>query len=217
MSQVLNPIEGLPSTGVYHSIAGKIMFGGMPIIRISRASFSFSNSVNLYTEVGSREGLVYAGPVSIRGSISRAYINGAEWKLAIGLKPQEAFPGNPSKFFVPGSIYSSDTDLVELVQGSKYSNSRREALQNTYPIKTEMMLQVNAEDKLQKLDGSAGFITTVLITGVMIDALSISVGSGGDLIQSGPIDIVGEEIFFGLDMITGSVGTPGITQSTDGT
>lgn len=196
MSQTLTPVEGVPTTGIYHSFAGKIMFGGFPIVRISRASFSFSNNIDLYTEVGSREGFVYAGPVSIRGSINRAYVNGVEWKLAIGLKPKQAFPGLAVSKFVPGKIYESDDDLANLVKGVNYTNSRRESTQNTYPIKTNVTLQVNSEDQVQVEDGSAGYMTTVLVTGMMIDALAINVGSGGDLIQSGPIDLIGEEIFF---------------------
>lgn len=179
-------VMGLPTTGVYHSFNGKIYFAGLPIIRISRANFIISNNPDLYAEVGRREATPYVREFDIRGSFTRAYVNGCEWRLALGKKPSAEFD--------PGKIYTDDDDLGDLLKDS-HSNSFDGV--NTYPIKTKVKCDINMIDGIMQETGT-GYSMVGIIDGVMIDAATLTIGRAGDLIVSGPINWVGETVDFSL-------------------
>ena len=185
-------VMGLPSTRVYHSFNGKIYLGGLPIIRVSRANFTISNNPDLYPEVGRREATPYVREFDVRGSYTRAYINGAEWRLAIGLQP------GAGGVFNPGSIYTGQdmADLFDAVASDTWSNERGD--RNTYPVKTDASLDINMIDRVP-VEGTTGDgkALQATIIGIMIDAATLTVGRGGDLITSGPIDWIGEKVSFG--------------------
>ena len=183
---------GLPTTGVYHSFNGKIYFGGLPIIRVSRANFTISNNPDLYPEVGRREATPYVREFDVRGSFTRAYVNGAEWRLALGRKP--------SAIFDPGKEYKigGDNELKDLL-ADVHDNSFTTV--NTYPIKTELRCEINMIDGILQERGS-GYGLIGIINGVMIDAATLTIGRGGDTIISGPINWIGEQVDFSLEVVT---------------
>lgn len=205
MTQLM-PVEGVPTTQVFQSFNGKIYVGGYPIIRISRATFTISNMVDIYYEVGEREGLVYPREFDVRGSFTRAYVNGAEWKLAIGLSPLiTATTTKP--VFDPGKIYIDD-DLAALLDSlDAYDNSLE--TYNTYPIKTNISMDVNSVDNVpttvtipteETPSSPIPYKVVADFFGVMIDAATIVVGGPGDIIISGPIDWVGESVKFKAEL-----------------
>lgn len=185
-------VMGLPSTGVYHSFNGKIYFGGLPIIRVSRANFTVSNNPNLYAEVGRREATPYVREFDVRGSFTRAYVNGAEWRLMIGRKPSTDF--DPGKEYVIGGT----NELADLLQDS-HSNSFNTV--NTYPIKTQIRCEINMIDGVLQDNGGNGYGLIGIVYGVLIDAATLTVGRGGDLITSGPINWTGEQVDFSLETV----------------
>ena len=184
---------GLPSTGVYHSFNGKIYFGGLPIIRVSRANFAISNNPDLYPEVGRREATAYVREFDVRGSFTRAYVNGAEWRLVLGRKPSEIFD--------PGKVYEigGENELADLLVDS-HENSFNKV--NTYPIKTKVKCEINMIDGIIQENASNGYALIGVIDGVMIDAATLTIGRGGDIITNGPIDWIGETVDFSLQSIS---------------
>ena len=204
MSQLM-PAEGVPNTGVFQSFNGKIYVAGYPIIRISRATFTVSNMVDIYYEVGKREGIVYPREFDVRGSFTRAYVNGAEWKLAIGLKPKQIGDFDPGKVYGPAADeFGAQLDRIEdlLAQFSGYDNTLED--KNTYPIKTEITTDVNSVDNVPMNDGTQnldGHKIVADISGVMIDAAAIVMGGPSDIIISGPIDWIGATIKFRVEAV----------------
>ena len=136
-----------------------------------------------------REGIPYAREFDVRRSFTRAYVNGAEWKLAIGLTPRKVAN------FDPGMMYGSADDIDQLLKETSYDNSF--LTQNTYPIKTEISMDVNNIDQIKTTETDS-YAVVATIKGVIIDAASIVVGGPSDIILSGPIDFVGEEVKFSL-------------------
>ena len=207
MSQLM-PAEGIPNTQVFQSFNGKIYVGGYPIIRISRATFTISNMVDIYYEVGKREGIPYAREFDVRGSFTRAYVNGAEWKLAIGLEPKRTGtkPFDPGKEYGPDIDKFSDSitaiaDLLDELDG--WDNSL--TTKNTYPIKTNISMDVNSVDEIRMNDGSQNMSPYKIVAdffGVMIDAATIVLGGPGDIIISGPINWIGESTQFRAEVIS---------------
>lgn len=204
----LVPAEGIPNTQVFQSFNGKIYVGGYPIIRISRATFTIANMVDIYYEVGKREGIPYAREFDVRGSFTRAYVNGAEWKLAIGLQPKRT----GTKLFDPGKEYGPATDefgysitaideLLNELDG--WDNSL--VTRNTYPIKTNISMDVNSVDNIPMNDGSKNMNPHKIVAdffGVMIDAATIVLGGPADIIISGPINWIGESTQFRAEVIS---------------
>lgn len=204
MSQLM-PAEGIPNTQVFQSFNGKIYVAGYPIIRISRATFTISNMVDIYYEVGRREGTVYPREFDVRGSFTRAYVNGAEWKLGIGLKPRQIGSFDPGKTYGPSSDeFGKQLDPIEdlLGQLDGYDNSLEDY--NTYPIKTNITMDVNSKDNIPMNDGTQNLNDQKIVAdffGVMIDAATIVLGGPGDIIISGPINWVGERAQFRVEAV----------------
>lgn len=201
----LMPAEGIPNTQVFQSFNGKIYVAGYPIIRISRATFTISNMVDIYYEVGKREGIVYPREFDVRGSWTRAYVNGAEWKLAIGLKPRQIGNFDPGKTYGPDvDEFGTQLDSLESLLGALdgYDNSLEDF--NTYPIKTNVSMDVNSVDSVPMNDGTQNLDGHKIVAeffGVMIDAATIVLGGPGDIIISGPIDWVGERAQFKVEAV----------------
>ena len=204
MSQLM-PAEGVPNTGVFQSFNGKIYVAGYPIIRISRATFTVSNMVDVYYEVGRRQGIPYPREFDVRGSFTRAYVNGAEWKLAIGLKPKQIGDFDPGKTYGPATDeIGAQLDPIDslLAQFNGYDNTLEDM--NTYPIKTEISMDVNSVDGVPMNDGTQnldGHKIIADISGVIIDTAAIVMGGPSDIIISGPIDWIGETIKFRVEAI----------------
>ena len=203
MSQLI-PAEGIPNTQVFQSFNGKIYVAGYPIIRISRATFTISNMVDIYYEVGRREGIPYAREFDVRGSFTRAYVNGAEWKMAIGLEPKK-YDFEPGKTY--GTVNSGALEsLLDNLDG--YDNSLE--TYNTYPIKTDISMDVNSVDSIIMNRGAdiGGYKIVADFFGVMIDAATIVLGGPGDIIISGPINWIGESAQFRAESLATATATP---------
>ena len=198
----LTPVEGVPTTQLFQSFNGKILIGGYSIIRIRRCDFRVGNMPDIYYEIGKREGTTFSRSFDVRGSFVRAYINGAEWRLAIGLKPRQL--GS----FDPGVTYGGSEDALgnpideisALLKNDVYDNSFD--TKNTYPIKTTVRMEINSVDGVLPQGGTTPVMLIAEVSGVIIDAASIVLGSGGDLIVSGPIEWVGEEVKFSVAEMT---------------
>ncbi len=194
----LTPVEGVPTTQLFQSFNGKILLGGYPIIRIRRCDFRVGNMPDIYYEIGKREGTTFTRSFDVRGSFVRAYINGAEWRLAIGLKPREI--GN----FDPGKTYGGSVDdlgepidaISDLLVENVYDNSF--ISKNVYPIKTTARLEVNSVDGILSEGKTKPVMLIAEISGIILDASSLILGAGGDLIVSGPHEWVGEEVRFSI-------------------
>ena len=194
-----NTLMGYPTTGVYHSYNGKILLAGYDIIRVERANFTIRNTVDVYPEVGRREGTPYVKEFDVRGTITRAYVNGAEWRLAIGMNPSDAFNPGTEYFLGGGDDQVSGTkEISDLISGvNTYSN--RNVGRNTYPIKTRARFEVNSKDGVPIQLGSTVGNPKALyvdVLGVMIDTANITIGQAGDPIMSGPTNWVGEKVKF---------------------
>lgn len=184
---------GIPTTSVFHSFNGKVQLAGFDVIRIERANFTISNMADIYPEVGRREGTPYVKEFDVRGTFSRAYVNGAEWRLAIGMKSGE-------EGFDPGKIYENPTDggnpFEILFPVTKKSFSNKRTTKNVYPIKHTVRLEVNSIDDVPQAYGAGALYA--LITGVLINTSTIVLGQGGDLIMTGPVNWIGEEVEFSI-------------------
>lgn len=182
---------GIPTTSVFHSFNGKVQLAGFDVIRIERANFTISNMADIYPEVGRREGTPYVKEFDVRGTFSRAYINGAEWRLAIGMAAGE-------NEFDPGKQYANldEDDPFSALFANKSSFSNRKVGKNVYPIKHNVRLEVNSIDDIPQ-DGTGGAMYA-LITGVLINTSTIVLGQGGDLIMTGPVNWIGEKADFNI-------------------
>ena len=180
--------EGYPTTGLYQSFNGMVYLGGLPIIRVERATFTISQGVAAFYEVGQRHPTIYSADFDVRGNISRAYINGAEWRLALGYAPGESD-------FDPGKIYDGNTNElpVDFTTADKFPVNT--TVKNFYPVKTVLELEVNYKDGIPVNEGSS-VVQVAKVDGVMINTASLRIGRGGELIRSGPIDWIGETIEF---------------------
>ena len=180
---------GVPTTSVFHSFNGKVQLAGFDIIRIERANFTISNMADIYPEVGRREGTPYVKEFDVRGTFSRAYINGAEWRLAIGMQPGE-------EGFDPGKEYAGEDPFAILFPTEKTSFSNKKVTKNVYPIKHTVRLEVNSIDDVPQDNGEGALYA--LITGVLINTSTIVLGQGGDLIMTGPVNWIGEKVEFNI-------------------
>lgn len=199
--------EGYPTTGLYQCFNGSISFGGFEIIRIENATFTVTNNPDIYFEVGRREGTTYTKEFDVRGSLRRAYINGVEWKLAVGFPALKRVTDIKGKevIFHPGKEYTDLDEGATLLSPNDFSFDNSFVTGNVYPIKTVGTFDINTKDGIPMEGGSPDAPTRYKmfadITGIMIDALSVNIGQSGDLIMSGPINWIGENVKFGVEEI----------------
>jgi hypothetical protein len=135
------------------------------------------------------------------------------------------FPAN-TDYFKVGTQYDNDTKLADLLNkaGEILTSSSRNVLgyqgqaladgrpANQYPIKTLCKFLINRDNVLSvngnipegiidpdsDLIGATRYTHEVIAKGILIDAAQITVGTGGEIVTSGPIDFVGETYDFGL-------------------
>ncbi len=189
--------ESFPTTGVYQSFNGRVILNGVPIIRISSATFRVTVGAAVYYEVGEREGTPYVGQVRVVGSLTRSYVNALEWLFALGAPPNDDY--NPG---VPLPEKSSLSDLVlELAKlrsigiDELWTSGRKAGEGNTYPVKCNIQFEINT-DGLNSVSAAGliqtGKLMTATIEGAIIDTASITMGAAGEIITSGPIDFVAQ-------------------------
>jgi len=200
----LTPTEGVPTTGLFQSFNGDIGIGGFKIIRVERATFEVSHNPDYFYEVGRRAGIPYSKEFTVRGTIQRAFVNGLEWKLAIGADPGKIFTGEKETVtFDPGKTYDNDNELEALVSENDYSSYNATA-KNSYPIKTTGRFEINEIDNIPTVIDESGnqkaYRQYAVVRGLMINAAGIRLGNSGDIIRSTPLDWLGEKIHFGIEV-----------------
>ena len=180
MSIDLNVTEGLPHTGIFTSDQGIISLNGQDIIRINRGSFTLNNSVAVYRENSKRTGITYAGIQRITGNISRAFINGAMLKLALGKVP--------SGTYVVDDIIS-DTELLSLLQDAGFLFG-----DNNYPPRVNISMDINHDQfparNLSESETIDGYIHTFTAFNCIITDYILSWNNNG-LVTSGPLNFIG--------------------------
>lgn len=209
--------EQIPTPGVYHSYNGKVYYGGREVMRISDALIRTSRNVATYPQVGTRYAIPYYRQLTVAGSLRKAFINLFEMAMAIGIPIDEPnhIPGNVYSgdgLYAPGSTPMATIKRIindEEMQLGHYGALSDDGLpKNSYPIKTTMEFTINEEglstiapnleaqsDPLANPDVTPlgdPYVQSIIAYGIMIDIAQVSMGGGGDLITSGPIDWIGE-------------------------
>lgn len=197
------PLEGVPTTGLFQSFNGEIGIGGYKIIRVERATFEVSHNPEYFYEIGKRAGIPYSKEFTVRGTIQRAFVNGLEWKLAIGAAPGATLrsdaSGNVIASYDPGKTYDNDDDLNAFVGLDDYSSYTANG-KNVYPIKTVGRFEINNVDEIQSGDGKV-YRQYAFVKGLMINAAGIRLGNSGDIIRSTPLDWLGEKMSLGVEEV----------------
>ncbi len=186
--------EGIPQTGVYTSDQGAVYAtdSNLALLRIERAWLRVNNGVAVYRETGLRHGTTYAGTPRVVGQITRAFINMAELRLALGLEPGsiEDVP------IGPGVLTGSQ---LAAFMGQNKPFPYHAANRNWYPPRVDIGVAVNAEEELSVIDASAEMQTNVLSSGIaqtlfakgcIINTYALVFDARG-LITSGPMDFLG--------------------------
>jgi hypothetical protein len=188
--------EKIPITSVYQSQNALVKMAGIPLLRVSDATARLQNTVGTYAEVGSRIQIPYVGPVRVSGTINRAYVNGAEWRLVIGSSSQQI-----------GRILrdSPVTDTREQSlndAGINATNTSWEDDVDNYPIRTDIELEINrSQIEQMQIDGSISstIVKMVLVLrNCILDSTGITFNANG-LITSGPITFEGEFAYFEIE------------------
>lgn len=188
MSVDLSVPEGVPQTGVFTSDQGYISILDEDIIRVSRASFTLDNGVGVYREARKRTGITYAGSIRVTGQITRAFVNAAESRLAIGGKVNE-----DNVEFSPGPGVISATNLETLLKKNAFKTEER----NVYPPRIEIALVIN-EDLIGSVSVSDDTLTVGKLQmfkcyNAIVTNHVLSWDSRG-LITSGPLNFLGSAI-----------------------
>lgn len=192
MSVDLGVPEGVPQTGVFTSDQGYISILDEDIIRVSRASFTLDNGVGVYREARKRTGTTYAGLIRVTGQMTRAFINAAESRLAVGGNVNEN-----NVEFSPGPGVINATDLTALM----VKNTFKVAERNVYPPRIGVSLVINEDligstailDEKGSQVGSTGKIQMFKCYNAIITNHVLSWDSRG-LITSGPLNFLGSAI-----------------------
>lgn len=213
--------EAIPIPGVYHSNNGLVELGGNQLLRVSDAFLRISQGSAIYPEVGSKYAIPYRTLITVTGSIRRSFCNFYEFLIACG------FPANSNEIigFIPGAthddVLKTNPSLSNLLTqagvwlegtGGKKMGKFGTALpdgrpENHYPIKTTIRFLIN-KDKVISAPGNVNnedllkasdrYTHEIVAYGVLIDATQLSVGTGGEIVSSGPFSWVGETYEFNL-------------------
>lgn len=208
--------EGIPAPGVYHSNNGAIYLGGERLFRVSSAFLRIMQGSAMYMEIGSKFGIPYPTLRTVAGNISKAFTNLYDMFLTIGL------PVDFSKNFIPGAIYDSSgkfgdinkiiEDVITALESGKAHSKFSTGLPdgrpaNSYPIKTTAEFHIN-EDKVASttkdfttsniLTSNDNYTHIIKVDGVLINLNSLALGTGAEIVTSGPIDFIGENYDFSL-------------------
>lgn len=205
-------LESIPVVGVFVSANARIYLGGHEIIRAQSATVRVTVTTAKYPEIGTRYSTPYRKETRCGFSLQRAFVNFFEMALSLGLPV--------SSGYIPGQRYTDDEGvdgdmLTPLLKkfGDSYGDGQEgnNRPMNHYPIKTNAFFEINKDgiisgsvpDVLESAGTKTGsqespeaYKLGIEIEGAIIDTGSISIGSAGDLIMSGPIDAIGERAFW---------------------
>jgi hypothetical protein len=194
--------ELTPLTGVITSQNAEVLIGGLVLMKVSDITVRYGNQVGVYAEVGDRKQTPYAGSLRVSGTINRAYINGAEWRLLIGYPANQQAIGKVNEYGVTGNDHKQDlfADANNPLAAVTKLGHQLDSLgrSNYYPIKTDILLRANKDDALpvgllDSLVGSTPYTGELLVKRALFDAGGISFNENG-LITSGAITFEGEAL-----------------------
>jgi hypothetical protein len=196
--------EKIPVSGVYDSSNALIKIAGLALLRVESMRAVISNNVSRYPEVGSREQIPFRGHDRITCTINRAYVNGAEWRLAIGQTPDVIKPGMTG-MVNGGADLGNERDISSILDVKDVTTEEV----NTYPIKTRIEMEINKNKVYRRILGSgdddyAGAKLWLVLSGVIIDTVGLNFNNRG-LITSGPIVAEGETALFKIEKFLGEV------------
>lgn len=103
--------EGVPHTGLYTSDQGSVKIGDLILIKIREATIRAGNNVGTQLEAGKRTGTTYAGNIAVTGSITRAYLNLGEARLASGYSVR----GGVNRLYEEGGVIGVG-ELIKILQ-----------------------------------------------------------------------------------------------------
>lgn len=169
-----------PPQGVFISANGRIVIVNgtteYEVVRVSQALIRVGNNISQYFEAGAQTGLVYAGLHDASGSISRAFINLAEWRLVAGAE---------------NSVHTSLPTILGIDEGHGGNRQRSGSYDfSRYPINNvKVHLEINdkvIDGDLVKLDKTM----FIICHNVAFNNTQVAFNSR-DLITSGPLDFIG--------------------------
>jgi len=191
-------VEKVPVAGVYDSSNAVVYLAGLALLRVESIRAVISNNISRYPEVGSREQQPFRGHDRVSCTINRAYVNGAEWRLALGVDPSKVRPGTPG--VMVGNV-DGEYNLSE--SGVNLPAITTIDTENSYPIKTRIEMELN-KNQGWMTDVNTGLVSQVgakswlVLTGILIDTVGLNFNNRG-LITSGPIVSEGEHAFFKIE------------------
>lgn len=200
-------LEKIPASGVYQCFNAKISLGGYEMIRVSRALVRANVGTGKYEEVGTRFGTPYYREKRVSFSITKALTNFYTILLSIGLPVSQNYVAGWLYSETEGNSLSLATLLEQFtssVNSKNLTGLNSDRPLNTYPIKTDAEFIINKDGvmsgnypdienrTLDVPEGNKRYQMALHVKGCMIDANQLQVGSGGDIVIEGPMDVPAE-------------------------
>ena len=190
--------EGIPHTLVLTSDQGKVKIGDYDLLKVSRATIRMLNGVRVYRETGKRTGTTYAGNQQVTGQVTKAMLNAAEHRIALGVESNQLIGGE--RFFNgPGVLTPAKIEALMSYKEKSFPYNPSENT-NFYPLRVNLEFEINS-NKLANLSttdqetiaNDEGLIHRIVVKRALITSTIITYDSRG-IITSGPIDFRGSAI-----------------------
>ena len=198
MSVDISVPEGIPHSGLLTSDQGIVKIGDFDLMKVSRATIRLMNNVAVYRETGKRTGTTYAGNQRVTGQITRAMLNMAEHRFALGIEAGQEIEGQDI-FYGPGVLTPAQITAI-LADKTNVYPVNPSVNSNFYPLRVDVELEINArqlavtttEDQETVADTEPG-IQKIKCKNALITNMVIAYDSRG-IITSGPLDFIGSAI-----------------------
>lgn len=198
MSVDISVPEGIPHSGLLTSDQGIVKIGDFDLMKVSRATIRLMNNVAVYRETGKRTGTTYAGNQRVTGQITRAMLNMAEHRFALGVEAGQEIEGQDI-FYGPGVLTPAQITAI-LADKTNVYPVNPSVNSNFYPLRVDVELEINArqlavtttEDQETVADTEPG-IQKIKCKNALITNMVIAYDSRG-IITSGPLDFIGSAI-----------------------
>lgn len=200
--------EGIPHSGLLTSDQGIVKIGDFDLMKVSRATIRLMNNVAVYRETGKRTGTTYAGNQRVTGQITRAMLNMAEHRFALGVEAGQTIGGQTifgqtidaqDIFYGPGVL--TPTQILAIISDKTNAYPVNPSVNsNFYPLRVDVELEINArqlavtttENQKTVADTEPG-IQKIKCKNALITNMVIAYDSRG-IITSGPLDFIGSAI-----------------------
>lgn len=194
-------LEGVPLSGTWESKNAIVKVGGLAVMRVSDFRVTMEDTILRYEEVGSAEAIPYSTHKRIRGSLNRAYINAAMWRMAVGLKADKQSYG------VVNTINNASNEKDLLATLSEFNQPDGSILiksgGDVYPIKTVIEAEINKNNVLRgnysgALLGSSAKIYLIILD-AMIDVSTLNINPRGLITET--MSFRGEHAFWKVEIV----------------